>query len=131
MAKSKDILPPRRYWTPAEEALMREHYATRRTEDLARELSRAPKQVLAKAAAMGLKKTRELKAEMAREHSLRPDHGGRQHQFKPGLAPWNKGTHFDSGGRSVASFSLPVFANTTWQSGGSFPPCASSSRRSR
>jgi len=118
--KKRRLTAPRRYWTPAEEALMREHYATRRTDELARELGRDPKRVLAKAASMGLKKTRELKSEMAREHSARPDHGGRAHQFKPGLVPWNKGTHFDSGGRSAETRFKPGQKPHTWVPVGSY-----------
>ncbi len=81
----------RNFWTPAEVALLRQHYATRLTADLAAELGRPIQRVLAKANNLGLRKTRELIAATARERMADPKHGGRASQFKPGAVPVNKG----------------------------------------
>lgn len=91
MPKSRNILPPRRFWLKWEEEFLRANYANALTVDLAKVLDMSIKRVLAKANSMGLKKSVELIAETARERSLRPDHGGRKTAFKPGLTPWNKG----------------------------------------
>lgn len=82
---------PRRYWKPWEEALLRLHYADSRTEDLATVLGRDTKRVLAKANAMGLHKTHEFRAALARQHTMAPDHPSRLHRFQKGLVPANKG----------------------------------------
>lgn len=79
------------FWTEADVALLRQHYPTTETPVLAQALGRPPRQVLAKANAMGVHKTREFIAAIARERSLRPGHGAQACQFKPGFTPWNKG----------------------------------------
>jgi hypothetical protein len=81
----------RKFWTPAEEAHLRQHYADTLTVDLAPLYGRTIKQVLAKANALGLRKSVELISATARERSTRPDHGGRKTQFGPGHPPANKG----------------------------------------
>jgi hypothetical protein len=78
----------RHLWTDAEVALLRQHYATRLTADLAAELGRPIQRVLAKANNLGLCKTRELIAATARERMADPKHGGRASQFKPGNQPY-------------------------------------------
>lgn len=82
----------RHRWLPWQEELLRGHYATSLTADLAEVLGVPPSRVLAKANAMGLHKSRELIAEIARERSVRPEHGGRRTRFRPGQLPMNKGT---------------------------------------
>ena len=84
-------MKPRRKWTPVELELMRRHYADSATEDLATAFGRTPWQVLAKACAMGLHKTKAYVAEVARDRIMRLQHGGRASQFKKGHAPANKG----------------------------------------
>jgi hypothetical protein len=91
MPKSRNIMPPKRYWTPEEEAFLRQHYADRETAALAAELGIPIKPVLSKANALGLRKSRELIAEIARQRTMQPEHGGRKCLFRPGLIPWNKG----------------------------------------
>jgi hypothetical protein len=114
MPKSRNILPPKRFWTPAEEEIMRTHYAHTLTVELARQFGCAPKRVLAKANAMGLHKSVALIAEMARQRTLQPDHGSRRTQIKPGQEPWNKGTHFVAGGRSAETRFKPGSKPHTW-----------------
>lgn len=91
MAKSKGILPPRRYWTEVEERLLREHYADTLTADLATALGRPPAAVSRKALAMGLRKTHEFKSEIARDRTSDPSHPARQYVFAKGFVPANKG----------------------------------------
>lgn len=82
----------RRYWTEAECELMRRHYADTPSADLAQALGTDVKCVRQKAQHMGLKKNPQLVADMARERSSRPDHGGRATRFQPGVPSWSKGT---------------------------------------
>jgi hypothetical protein len=85
-------VPHPRYWREWELDFLRRHYSSNPTEPIAAALRRPLKRVLAKANALGLRKSRELIAAIAAERSARPGHGGKAHQFKPGLVPWNKGT---------------------------------------
>jgi hypothetical protein len=110
----------RRYWTPAEEQALSLHYATTRIEVLASMFNRDPRRVLAKANAMGLYKSRELIAEIAREKSAAPGHGGQLHQFKSGNAPWNKGRNYVAGGRSAETRFKPGNKPPTWVPVGSY-----------
>lgn len=101
MTKSRNLVPARRFWTEAEDELLRQAYAKTKTADLAQALNRPVGPVHRRASELGLRKDRDLIGDMAREALLDPDHGGRAHFFKSGLTPWNKGTHFAAGGRSV------------------------------
>jgi hypothetical protein len=91
--KSRNILPPKRFWTTEEEAHLRQHYPTALTADLAKHYGCDSKRVLAKANALGLHKTISLIAETARQRNReRAATGlGNAGMFKPGLQPWNKG----------------------------------------
>ena len=81
----------RKVWSAVDTELLRLHYADSRTEDLAVVLSTTVPKVLGKANSMGLKKSPELVAQMAREAMDRPDHGARKHNFPKGHVPANKG----------------------------------------
>ena len=91
MTKSRNIRPPRRFWTEAEVELLRSSYASSLTADLAQTFGRSLNQVLAKAHELGLHKDPAVHAETARRRMADPNHGGRATQFKPGKAPANKG----------------------------------------
>lgn len=88
-------------WTKAETALLRQHYPTLPGPKLAAMLGRPLRTVYHKAWSLGLRKTTETISVMARQAMQEPTHAGRQTQFKPGMTPWNKGTHFTAGGRSA------------------------------
>lgn len=91
---------PRHRWTAEETYLLTKHYATMPGQELAELLQMPLGAVYNKAWALGLKKTQETIAEMARKALLDPAHPARKSQFPRGLSPWNKGVSFDSGGRS-------------------------------
>jgi hypothetical protein len=107
----------RRYWTPAEEALLRERYATTRTDELARQFGRPAGQVLRKANSMGLSKSRDLIVQMLREAVERPDHPSRAHRLKKGHVPANKGIKRPPGwapGRMAEGQFKPGLKPHTW-----------------
>jgi hypothetical protein len=103
VTKSRNILPPRRRWTPAELELLRDAYADVPSADIAALLGVSVKSVYNMAKRLGLAKSAAFQASV---HSGRVQRG-QQHpsmratQFKPGIKPWNKGTHYRAGGRSV------------------------------
>lgn len=101
MSKSRGILPPKRFWTAVEEQLLREHYADTPIEVLMQLFECPAARILAKANKMGLHKSAELIAQIARDRTNAPGHGSQRTRIKPGETPWNKGTHYQAGGRSA------------------------------
>ena len=91
----------RRAWTPAEDDAIRDLYATHSAAEIAAMIGRTRSSIWQRANTLGLKKSHAWIAERTRQAMSDPDHGGRAGQFKPGAEPWNKGTHFHAGGRSV------------------------------
>lgn len=91
MTKSRGILGPRQRWTEYEDEVLRKHYATTLTVDLAELLGHTLSSTHQHARKLGLLKSAEFIAETARVRTAQPDHGGRAHQFKPGLPSWSKG----------------------------------------
>ena len=120
MGASSRIVPPKRFWLRWQEEFLRQHYADALTVHLAQVLGTSVKRVLAKANAMGLRKSVELIAATAAERTRLPGHGGQAHQFKKGLVPWNKGTHFKAGGRSAETRFKPGARPHTWVPVGTF-----------
>ncbi|MGQ1889148.1 HNH endonuclease signature motif containing protein [Thermophagus sp. OGC60D27] len=81
----------RHYYTEAEKEYIRENYPNKPSKEIANHLGVSLKSVYNQARAMGLKKTKECVAEMARKSMQNPLHGGRKTQFKKGNIPFNKG----------------------------------------
>ena len=92
----------RRLWTEQELSLLRQLYPDQAASKVAQTLRRSLSSVYAQAAILGLKKS---------DAFLQSDLSGRiqrgkqdprmvSTQFKKGLTPWNKGSHFVAGGRS-------------------------------
>ena len=94
---------PKALWTPAREKLLSEFYPNVPTRAIAAALTLTDAQVYRKASHMGLKKS---EAFLASDLAGRVQRG-KQHpnmiayQFKPGIRPWNTGTHYTAGGRSA------------------------------
>ena len=91
MSKSRNILPPRKPWSLMELTLLRANYADSHTSDIGQALGRNVGAVHRKANKLGLRKSREQIAAMARAAILNPDHAGRARCFKKGGVPANKG----------------------------------------
>lgn len=127
MPKSRNILPPRRFWTAEEEAHLRQHYATTLTVDLARRFGCDIKRVLAKANSMGLLKTTELIAETARERNREREQAGLGNtgRFAAGITPWNKGVKGSTGTQAGcrAHQFRPGSKPHTWVPIGSYRVC--------
>ena len=90
-----------RPWLAEDDATIRALYQTHSAREIGEQLARSTGAVFQRANDLGLRKTRDWIADRARLAMQNPAHGGHAHQFKPGLSPWNKGTHFHAGGRSV------------------------------
>jgi hypothetical protein len=92
----------RRPWSAADRALMRSMYPHAHSADVAAFLQRAVNQVYGMAAYLGLKKTQAYLESIAagRIQRGRSDPRLLATQFKPGIVPWNKDTHYQAGGRS-------------------------------
>ena len=120
MTKSRNILPPRRPWTEVELEMLRRYYADSLTADLAQALDRPITQVYSRAVKLGLRKS---EAFQASDKSGRLLKGGKlsvQTQFKPGITPWNKGSHYVAGGRSAETRFKPGVRPHTWKPVGSY-----------
>lgn len=91
----------RRFWLPHELAMMRAQYPHMQTKIIAAMLGRTLSTVYQRAAALGLVKSQEFYASPASGRTC-----GRQGigtRFVKGQMSWNKGTHYNPGGRSVAT----------------------------
>lgn len=93
----------RHRWNAREDRLLREFYPGAPTAMLADELGLRVRQVYERARTLGLKKSAAFFAQdwAGRIQRGQQDPRMRATQFKPGLVPWNKGTHYVAGGRSA------------------------------
>lgn len=93
----------RKAWTPHETALLRAHYPDHSTASVAMLLGCTMARVYTKANALGLHKSAVFMASQLSGRIQR----GQQHPnivdgyFQQGHTPWNKGQHYDPGGRGV------------------------------
>lgn len=92
---------PRHLWTAQEQALLCAFYHDTPTRGIAVALGMTEAQVYTQAFRLGLQKSRALIAEQARDHTSMPAHHSHRSRFGKGNVPWNKGTHWTSGGRSA------------------------------
>lgn len=99
MTKSRGILSPRKIWSDDEIALLKTKYPNERAEDVAKMLGCSIDLVYAKASRLKLKKSEIFKSSPAsgRLDGVR----GAAGRFQNGNQSWNKGLHYDVGGRSV------------------------------
>lgn len=84
-------------WTQAQLDMLLALYPTHSAQQLKGRIGRSVTSIYAKAANMGVRTSREAIANMARERSSKPDHGGRKTAFKPGQVSWNKGIKGSTG----------------------------------
>ena len=98
---TRHTTPRANAWTPAEVATLQAQYPHTVTHQIAQALGRPLRAVYAKANNLGLHKSAEFAASDKSGRLLKGGKLGQQHQFKPGLVPWNKGTHWTAGGRSA------------------------------
>jgi hypothetical protein len=103
MTKSRGILPPRAYWTYGALDLLRDTYSDVPTADIAALLGCSVSRVYSKAQQLGLVKSAAFLSSMhsGRIQRGRQDPRLKATQFKKGIVPWNKGTHYTAGGRSA------------------------------
>lgn len=103
--------PSRRRWTAEEEERLRHMYGNVSMRSLMVILGRPDRAIYAKAEALGLKRSEEY---LAGDHSGRIRRGqsiGDETKFQKGQTPWNKGIHFDPGGRSATTRFKPGTLN--------------------
>lgn len=81
--------------------LLRELYPDQITRDIAARLGRAQRAVAAKAAALGLRKSETYLASPAAARIQPGDGKGSATRFRPRMTPWNKGSTYVAGGRSI------------------------------
>lgn len=95
MTKRRLHAEPRRPWSAADDALVRERYPVASAAEIAAELGRPEHCVYTRARKLGLKKSREWIARRARLRMMDPGHPGRRTQFPKGTVPPNKGRRLD------------------------------------
>lgn len=101
MTKRRVHAEPRRYWSKAEDRIVRDKYPHLATAEVAKLLpGRTALSVYQRAYGLGLKKTAAYLASPAACRLRRGEHAGWAHRFQKGFTPWNKGTHWTAGGRS-------------------------------
>jgi hypothetical protein len=111
----------RRFWAEWEMTFLRAHYATERTEHLAQVLGYSQARVLRKANAMGLRKSIDLIAQIARDRTG-ADHASVAYRWQPGQKPWNTGIKDSTGHHpnTRATQFKPGSKPHTWVPVGSF-----------
>lgn len=107
MTKSKGVLGPRTVWTDEQVDMLRQLYPDYRTEDVATMIGHRLQLVYQKAARLGLAKSAAYLASPAACRLRRGDNVGAAGRFQKGIIPWNKGTHFTTGGRSAETRFTP------------------------
>lgn len=80
-----------RFWTPEEDAVLIERYATTATKDLAEQLGRSPTAVYQRAKDLDLYKSADYKKDLYRRLTLDLVVSGASHKYATGNTPWNKG----------------------------------------
>lgn len=91
MTRSRGIYQPRVDWATERDAELVRRYPGERTADIAADFGLTLKQIYARAKRLGLVKGKAVIADMARQRTLDPQHGGRSTRFQKGQTPHNKG----------------------------------------
>ena len=101
MTKSRGINAPKRTWSEQELATLRALYPHQRTADIAERLGIDLQVVYRRASMLGLRKSEAFAASDKSGRIFKGGKLGQQTQFVPGQKPWNTGTHYVAGGRSI------------------------------
>lgn len=100
MTKSRGIHAPHKRWTRRQLAVLRREYPNRPCAEVARLVNHTVSSTYQRARLLGIGKSAAYLASPA-SGRLRPgDTRGLSGRFQPGQKSWNKGTHFEAGGRS-------------------------------
>lgn len=122
MSRGRNIRAKPHRFTEVERELVRRHYADSLTADLSTATGLSAGQIHRLAHSLGVSKSRELVADMARQ-ALEGDHPWRQHRFAPGHTPANKGKTMPDGwapGRMRETQFKPGVRPHTWMPVGSY-----------
>lgn len=92
---------PRQPWSPSDLDTLRRLYPDHRTSEIAALLDRPLVRVYARATRLGLRKSEAFSASDKSGRIFKGGKLGQLTQFVPGQKPWNAGTHYQAGGRSV------------------------------
>lgn len=94
---------PSRPWTAADLAALARLYPDHSAASVGATIGRAPGSVYNQAKRLGIQKSAAFYASQRSGRIQRGQQNAamQKTQFKPGTEPWNKGTHFHAGGRSV------------------------------
>jgi hypothetical protein len=107
----------RRRWTDADIEVVRARYADTNTASLAALLDRPEGSIYTVAYRLGLTKSPEY---MREHHGKHAAEVGRATRFQPGQVSWNKGTHYQPGGRTAETQYKPGNRPHGWVPIGSY-----------
>ena len=107
--------PASRFWTPAEDELLRSRYADETAESLAEALNRTLSSVYYRARRIGLYKSAAFLARLRSDVNQKLLLSGETTRFHPGQKPWNRGIRFDVGGRSSETRFKPGHKTHNWR----------------
>jgi hypothetical protein len=101
-------------WTPALDDQLRSLYGDKTAQECAVIMGLRVHQIAHRVEKLGLKKTKEWIRAHCKAQQARNTPEQLASRFQVGLVPWNKGLHFDSGGRSVETRFKPGQKPHTW-----------------
>ena len=107
--------PASRFWTPAEDELLRSRYSDEPTESIAAALKRTMSSVYYRARRIGLYKSAAFLARLRSDVNQKLLLSGETTRFHPGQKPWNRGIRFDVGGRSSETRFKPGHKTHNWR----------------
>lgn len=100
-------------WTPSEMGYIAKHYPDMRTDEIAKTLGLTVPQVYSKAKRMNIKKSQAFLD--SAESGRTTGECGKSTRFKPGQTSWNKGKHYQAGGRSAETQFKPGGKPLNWK----------------
>lgn len=106
-----------RWWTPAEDDLLRQMFPTASVQQLRDAFGRGHASIYRRAELLGIERSPEFLAEAKAKRAVRIVEIGKAHQLPKGNTPWNKGKKgWKSGGRSADTQFKPGHKpSNTWR----------------